>query len=134
MARATETLPHAAALAAAQDAEACLRQACTLAGQAVTTLSTALQSPVEAPLNSPNEDPVARHRRLHRPGISSKIEADPDLRAFIVARIESMTFDALVQAIAEAFPPERRVRRSSLHRWWQTHCKRGTASTGNYHL
>lgn len=93
-------------------------------------LSTDVQSPVEARLNSPAEDPVARHRRLHRPGIPSKIEADPALRAFILARIEAMTFDALVQAIADAFPPERRVRRSSLHRWWQTHCKRVTASTG----
>ena len=120
------------------DSRAANKTACDLIERAAevlqSTLSTPLQSTVEDPLNSPAEDPVARHRRLHRPGIPSKIEADPALRAFIVSRIDSMTFDALVDAIAEAFPPERRVRRSSLHRWWQTHCKPGTASTGNYHL
>ena len=70
------------------------------------------RKPVEPPLTP------AEHRRRHRPGFVSKIDADPELRAFIEARIDTMTFAALEEAVAASFPPERRVRKSATHQWW----------------
>lgn len=73
-------------------------------------------------------DALARHRAAHRPGHPGRIASDPELRAFILDRIETRTFDALVAEIAAAFPPARQVRRSSLGRWWLTH---GRAALAN---
>jgi hypothetical protein len=58
------------------------------------------------------------HRRAHRPGRVPKIDSDPELRAFIEARIDAMTFNEVADAVAAAFPPERRVRKSAIHEWW----------------
>lgn len=74
-------------------------------------------------MNAPAEDPTARHRRLHRPGVPSRIEADPALRTFILARIDTMTFAEVIIACAAAFPPDRRPNPSGLHRWWHRHGK-----------
>lgn len=55
------------------------------------------------------------HIRHHLHGTPSRIDTDPELRAFILARIDGMAFPALAAAIADAFPLERRVRKSALH-------------------
>ena len=102
-------------LAAARAAEVQLRSACNLAAQAVNALSSGLQASL---CNVAEDTPAARHRSLHRPGVLSKIEADPALRIFILARISTMTFAELIAACAEAFPPDRRPIHSGLHRWW----------------
>ena len=81
------------------------------ARDALTGLSTALEGSVQTPVESTS------WRAAHRPGTPSRIEADPELRAVILARIDRLTFDAVVSELAAHVPPERRVSRSALHRW-----------------
>jgi hypothetical protein len=76
-----------------------------------------LQRPVQAappPLTTPEA-----HRAAHRPGRPSRLDTDPELRAFVMARLGQDTFDEIVAAVAAAFPPDRRIRRSALHAWWK---------------
>ncbi|NIZ13842.1 hypothetical protein [Phaeobacter sp. HF9A] len=63
---------------------------------------------------------AASHRRLHHPGRPRRIDADAELRAFVLARIEVMTFEALAEAIAQQFPPERCVGKSAIHDWFHS--------------
>lgn len=63
--------------------------------------------------------PISEHRAEHRPGNQPKLDADPELRAFVMARLDRMTFQAITEDVAAAFPPERRVGRSAIHEWWQ---------------
>lgn len=80
----------------------------------------AIEQGVNGGFNAPlNADVKAAHRAAHKPGVPPKIEADPELKAYIQARLDTMTFDDIVAAVKAAFPPERHVSRSSLHRWWQ---------------
>lgn len=76
-----------------------------------------LQTPIKHSIESA-EDAAKAHRRAHRPGRSSRIDGDNELRAFVLARVDHMTFDVLENEIAKAFPPDRRARRSALHSWW----------------
>ena len=62
--------------------------------------------------------PAAEHRRKHRSGRVPKIDADPELAAFLEVRIDRMTFQELAAAVREAFPKERWVAKSSIHLWW----------------
>ncbi|MFN3970883.1 MAG: hypothetical protein ACK4L4_05840 [Gemmobacter sp.] len=116
-------LALADALAEARQSRDLMTAATEAAGRAVNRLQSALEGTVEDRLNDPQEDTVARHRRQHRPGVPSKIEADPALRAFITARMHTMTFAEIVAASAAAFPPDRRPSMSGLHRWWHRHGK-----------
>ncbi|MCB1387571.1 MAG: hypothetical protein KDK12_00210 [Rhodobacteraceae bacterium] len=50
-----------------------------------------------------------------------RLATDAELRVFVLARIERLSFDRIAAEIAEEFPPDRRVSRSSLHRWWHRH-------------
>jgi hypothetical protein len=84
-------------------------------------LDTALEAALEEGLQAPVEEATASARRAHRPGVISKLSTDPDLRAFVLARIDGLTFDQIADDIAANFPPERCVSRSSLHRWWHRH-------------
>ncbi|WP_187430475.1 hypothetical protein ROLI_006400 [Roseobacter fucihabitans] len=68
---------------------------------------------VKTPLKAPSH--AARHLREHRPGRPSKIDSDPELHAFINARIDTMTFPALEKAVAKKFPPNRRVGKNAIH-------------------
>lgn len=77
----------------------------------------ATQTPFEPISNA------ALHLRHHRPGRPSKIDNDLELRAFIMARIDTTTFPALERAFSEHFPPERRVGKSTIHKWWQRRVK-----------
>lgn len=87
----------------------------------IAELEPGEKAPLAGPFNPPSTPPMdlATHRSRHKMGVPSKIEADPDLRAFIVARIHRLTFPEIAAQVAEAFPPERRVATSSVHRWWQ---------------
>jgi hypothetical protein len=78
-----------------------------------------VEHPVQPPLNTrqTREALQAEHRRAHRSGRPGKIEGDPDLEAFILARIATLTFDQIIAAIHEHFPSDRQARRSALHRW-----------------
>ena len=130
MGRANQTPSRACTLAAVQAVDALLRQACALSvplvaalaaeaqarkGQAETSPSTG----IEAPLQAATEHSAARHRREHRIGVPGKVESDPELEAFIRARIATLTFPQIAAEVASAFPPDRRASQSSIHRWWR---------------
>ena len=72
--------------------------AAALATQARQTLSTGIEHPVKPPLNAPltRDEVQAEHRRAHRSGRPAKIEGDPELEAFIRARIDTLTFAQIV--------------------------------------
>lgn len=75
--------------------------------------------------------PVSEHRRSHRPGRPAKLDTDPDLRAFVLARIDRLTFDQIAREVALHYPLERRVGRSSIHHWWRKNeRRRATAKSG----
>lgn len=104
--------PGSAALKRARDATRAAR-AC------LTDLESALEDALQTPIEGPSKS--AAHRSAHRPGVPSKLATDADLRGFVLARIDTLTFDQLTAEIVANFPPDRRVSRSSLHRWWHRH-------------
>ena len=93
--------------------------------RAFNRLEMALQQAVNEGLESlpASEALPTDHRREHRPGIQRRIDADPELRAFIRARIDRLTFVEIADEIAEYFPPARRFRRSAIHAWWKRETK-----------
>ena len=116
----TETTPDGsdaltAALAAMDDAAAAL-------ATARAALEAALKGDVQRPRNTPFTPPATtpeEHRREHRSGKPRRLDTDPDLRAFVNDRIDHMTFAQVANAVAEHFPPDRRVGRSAIHAWWK---------------
>ena len=84
--------------------------------RAIDLLQAARKAPVEDAFQ-PTFTSV--HRRLHRPHRPPKIDLDPELQAFIPARIDHMTFVELEAAVAARFPPERNVGKSAIHQWWR---------------
>ncbi len=64
-----------------------------------------------------SDQPISEHRRQHRMGRPPKIDNDPELQAFIMARIDRMTYVQLADAIATHFPEPRRVGKSAIHAW-----------------
>jgi hypothetical protein len=93
--------------------------------RAITRLEMALQQAVQRSFQCQpaSEALPSEHRREHRPGVQRRIDADPELQAFIRARIDRLTFVEIADEVAGHFPPARRVRRSAIHAWW----KRGTS-------
>lgn len=75
---------------------------------------TVLQHPVQ-----PTLPPATDHRREHRSGRPPKIDTDPELAAFIRARIDRLTFEEIAAQVAAHFPPARRVGKSTIHAWWK---------------
>lgn len=68
--------------------------------------------------NLPLSDlPVTEHRRNHRSGVPPKIDGDPELRAFILARIDRMGYVEIATAVSEHFPKPRHVGKSTIHAW-----------------
>lgn len=63
--------------------------------------------------------PPTEHRRAHRPGRPAMIDTDPELQAFILARLDRLTYHQIATAVAEHFPPDRRISHASVHRWAQ---------------
>lgn len=82
-------------------------------------LDAALEEAVEGGLQTGPHTGATRH--FHRPGRPLRLATDAELRVFVLARIERLSFDRIAAEIAEEFPPDRRVSRSSLHRWWHRH-------------
>lgn len=62
-----------------------------------------------------SDQPVTDHRREHHMGRVPKIESDPELQAFVLARIDRLTHAQLAQEVAEHFPEPRRVGKSAIH-------------------
>jgi hypothetical protein len=117
----------AATLAAAKALGPTLRAACDLVASLADHLELALASGAEAGVNGsspplppsdPPPDAPAALRRDHRPGRAPKIASDPELEAFVAARVDTMTFHQLEAAVAAAFPPARRVGKSAIHASW----------------
>ncbi|WP_139663160.1 hypothetical protein [Phaeobacter sp. B1627] len=91
-----------------------------MAHVALSHLTCALEAAPEAHVEDPSKGPFRAeyHRRLHRPGRPRRIDADPELRAFVLNRIDVMTFEELAAAIADGFPPGRKVGKSAIHDWF----------------
>jgi hypothetical protein len=89
--------------------------------QLEAALQTGLQQGIEALPESPI--PVTEHRRTHRAGPIPKILTDPELQAFISARVDRMTFAQIAEDIAQHFPKARRVGRTAIWEWWHKHLK-----------
>ncbi|WP_423206713.1 hypothetical protein E2974_18130 [Paracoccus yeei] len=79
------------------------------------------QDEADMPENTPStpHEALLQHIGAHRPGRPGKIALDPELRAFIEARLPRMTFAAIEAEVAAHFPPGRRTSLSAIHRWWQ---------------
>ena len=109
------------ALAAASQTSVFLASAQAANAATIAALKQALQAGFEAADNTrfTLSAPTSEHRRLHRMGYPAKIDADPELQAFIRAHIDRLTFDQLATAVEQNFPPERHVRRSAIHAWWK---------------
>ncbi|MDQ7070726.1 MAG: hypothetical protein Q9M48_08320 [Rhodobacterales bacterium] len=99
-----------------------LNEAATLAvNRASTALEHAFEGCSKAAINALPvcETPVTDHRKLHRSGRPAKIDLDPELQAFIRARIDRLTYLEKANAVADYFPAKRRVSKSSIRAWWQ---------------
>lgn len=79
-----------------------------------TTLQHLRQASLQVRLSElpPCEVPVTDHRREHRADPVPKIATGPELQALILARIDRVTCQQIADAVAEHFPPERRLRKS----------------------
>jgi hypothetical protein len=119
----TDDARIADALTHVRQAGACLDVAIAATGRAIAALEGPVEDGFKGAVNA-SFGPATEHRRQHRMGIPSKITSDAEVEAFVRARIAAMTFAQVVTAVAEAFPPERHISQSSLHRWWHRHGKR----------
>ena len=68
--------------------------------------------------------PVTEHRKEHRMGPVPKIDRDPELRAFILARIDRMTYVQVANEVAEYFPEQRRVGKTTIYDWMKRQNRR----------
>ncbi|WP_022705312.1 hypothetical protein [Pseudorhodobacter ferrugineus] len=80
-------------------------------------LLTTLEGVVEAPFNDTSL--AARHRAEHRMGVPSRLNTDTELQAFVLDRIERMTYKQVVAEVAKTFPPDRQTSISAVQRWWR---------------
>lgn len=104
----------------ADEIDAVLRGLSDLSGKIVILTDLLLQQQQAAP--SPSHS-VCVHRAEHRPGRPSRLDKDPELRAFVLERLQHMSFPELETAIAAEFPPDRRIRKSAVYDWWKKHFK-----------
>ena len=90
-----------------------------IAGELRLTRSTPVEGPFETPLDAPQtrNEILAARRRAHRSGSPSKIEADPEMRAFIAAQIDTHTFAQWWQKSSKPSSRNRHVSRLGIHRW-----------------
>lgn len=122
---ADDPAPRPSQIAEAQGYRSAARAALDAASASLDALERVLQSALEDGIEGGIEalpEPVAppsEHLRHHRPGKPRKLDTDAELRAFVRARLDRMTFEEIAEAIAAHFPPERRVRRSAIHAWWK---------------
>ena len=108
-----------------------LKTTAAMLGDILTAYEEVFEHPVQQPLKPPETRSanLAAHRRAHRSGRPSNIDADPELRAFILARLATHTFTQIRDAIAASFPPDRRTSLSGLSRWWLRTGKNLTAQS-----
>ena len=98
-------------------AEAAFALVLDLARQHIAWRDGGASSAVEAPLQP---GPVSREwLAAHRSGRPSVIDSDPELRAFVEARLGAMTFVAILAEVAATFPEGRRTSLSALSRYWR---------------
>jgi hypothetical protein len=134
------TKDQLACLKAATDALAEAQLRITLAMRATEVLRLELQHRLETGVEQPPEGPlqplplptvpISEHRREHRPGRPHIIPTDPALQAFITARLDRMTFAEIAADVARHFPPDRQVKKSSIHTWWQSTRKASNRNPG----
>lgn len=107
-----------------------LRASNAAQSRAICALETTLQAHVETGLHALPEPsaPISNHRRNHRPGHPPRIDSDPDLQAFIEARIDRLTFVQIAAEVQAHFPPARRVGKTAIHEWWSKRRKRTVTS------
>ncbi len=123
----------------APDRDTPLREALAALGEArdqlasvegtLTRVSIALEAALNGAAVGTAPDPAApapdapacAHTAAHRPGRPARIAADPELYAFIRARVDRLTFHAIAAEVAATFPPARRVSATAIHRYWQKH-------------
>jgi hypothetical protein len=91
-------------------------EALRLAGDLSSKTEGSIEHPVQQPLKTP--ETRAAHRSAHRRGVPSKIDSDPELRAFIIARMDTMKFTEIEAEVRATFPPDRQTSKSALSRWW----------------
>lgn len=91
------------------------------ARQAIEELSIGLEGDVDPPIKefSKASTDLVAWRASHLRGPPSRRDTDSELRAFVLARIETQTYDQIADAVADAFPPARRTSRSALSRWFR---------------
>jgi hypothetical protein len=92
----------------------------TANARTIRTLETALNQALKVASNAPSLPVNEAERRTET---RSRIEADRELRSFILARIRNLTFADVLAEIAAQFPPDRRPSMSALHRWWHRYGK-----------
>lgn len=88
---------------------------------AFSDLKTGIEHPIES------TPPLSMHRASHLRGGRSRLDTDPELLAFVRARIDRLTFAQIVDAVAGHFPSDRHTSISALHRWF--HRQRCFSST-----
>lgn len=110
-----------AARLALQEADRLLSTARACHVRAGEALERALKGTVQTAYEAPEgiAQAATEHRRQHRPGRPARIDTDPELEAFIRARIDHFTFHEIATQVAAHFPPNRAVRHSAIHAWWQ---------------
>ncbi len=109
------------AIAATDRLGAALREALAIAEELRATLSTPFEGPFNAPSNTlqTREQIYAAHGSAHRMGVPGKIESDPELQAFIAARIGTMTCAQVVAEVKSHFPAARQPSLSAVQRWFR---------------
>ena len=92
----------------------------------ISTLEAALKGALNGPLTPASRpaDSQTRHTEIR-----SRIEADDELRACILARIRTLTFDQVLAEVAARFPSERCPSRSALHRWWHRYGRNASTTS-----
>ena len=80
-------------------------------------IERAFNIPVKGPFNC--SKPVTSHRKNHQPERPPKIDTDPELQAFIHARIDRLNFVEIAADVKQAFPQSRHVGKSAIDAWWK---------------
>ena len=68
---------------------------------------------------------LAEHRRRHLKGVPHKVLCDPEVREFVHAHVDTMTFPQLATECRERFGDERAPSKSALHRYWDAVLREG---------